>query len=230
MPYRFAGVVVLASLSLFSGVAAAFSTTNHHLHHRRSKITPTIITDSPSQQTQLSAIPSRKEFLQSAFLVGGVSSVVVASFPDLALADEQEEDTVVDEKALPTTATEVPQSANLRSIIRAEKQLSKLELYAVNNDYESIKLALRNAPFSEVRKKSFAIIKEYADQPSKQEKLKVAYDAMIASIERLDNTAGLGMRGRKLPDDELLKTYQAASSSLTVWIAVINDVVATESA
>jgi hypothetical protein len=116
------------------------------------------------------------------------------------------------------------QSSNLRSLKRAEKQLSKLEFYAVENEYENMKLALRNAPFSEVRKNSFALIKEFAGAPDQQSKLTASYEVFISTVEKLDSTASLGMRGRKLDNGALLQSYQACSKALGDWIAVATEV------
>ena len=116
------------------------------------------------------------------------------------------------------------QSSNLRSLKRAEKQLSKLEFYAVENEYESMKLALRNAPFSEVRKNSFALIKEYAGEPDQQSKLTASYEVFISAVEKLDSTASLGMRGRKLDNGALLQSFQDTAKALADWIAVATEV------
>ena len=116
------------------------------------------------------------------------------------------------------------QSSNLRSLKRAEKQLSKLEFYAVENEYESMKLALRNAPFSEVRKNSFALIKEYAGEPDQQSKLTASYEVFISAVEKLDSTASLGMRGRKLDNGALLQSFYDTAKALADWIAVATEV------
>jgi hypothetical protein len=122
------------------------------------------------------------------------------------------------------SATTLIESSNIRSLKRAEKQLGKMELYAVENDYEAIKQAIRNAPFSEIRKNSFALIKEYASQPDLQSKLTASYQVFISSLETMDSTASLGMRGRKLDNGALLKSYQATSVALNEWIAVASAV------
>ena len=170
-----------------------------------------------SSSTELYAVHSRKEFLQTL----GVAGMVLASpMNNVAFA----EDAVVDTVGEDTAVSGLLQSPNLRSLKRAQKQLSKMEFYATENDYESLKVAIRNAPFSECRLKSFAILKEYKDQPAKQEKLKASYDTFIASVEKMDNTAGLGMRGRSMSKDAMLKDYQTAAANMAAWIAAIESV------
>lgn len=174
-----------------------------------------------SSSTELHAVHSnsRKEFLQTI----GVASMVLASpiMNNVAFA----EDAVVVGEETAVSAGLLVQSPNLRSLKRAQKQLSKMEFYATENDYESLKVAIRNAPFSECRLKSFAILKEYKDQPAGiQEKLKASYDTFIASVEKMDNTAGLGMRGRSMSKDAMLKDYQTAAANMAAWIAAIESV------
>ena len=144
-----------------------------------------------------------------------------SSMPSMARAAENDITTTSDLAASrDSDFSSAPSSPNIRSLKRAEKQLSKMEFYAVDNDYEAIKLAMRNAPFSEIRKNSFALIKEYASQPDQQSKLTASYDAFITSLEKMDSTASLGMRGRKLDNGALLQSYQATSRALNEWIAV----------
>lgn len=176
-----------------------------------SKPSPT----APSSSTQLHATQgelSRRNFAETL----GVAVAFLAS-PKLALADEEEE------SAGSGGVTGILQSSNLRSLKRAEKQLGKLEFYAVENEFENMKLGLRNAPFSEIRKNSFALIKEYASQPDQQSKLTASYNVFISAVERLDSTASLGMRGRKMDDGAFLKMFQETSKALSEWIAVATE-------
>lgn len=151
---------------------------------------------------------SRRGFVQSL----GLASMTVMAPP--AFAEETESESV----------STIILSPNLRSMKRAEKQLSKMEFYAVENDYENLKLAIRNAPFSEIRKNSYALIKEYAGRSDEQAKLNSSYVAFIAALEKMDSTASLGLRGRKLESDEMLKCFQATSVALNNWIAVATEV------
>lgn len=171
-----------------------------------------------SSTTELQAVNSRKEVLQTLGLAG---MILASPMNNVAFAEDA---TTVDTAGDETAVSGMLQSPNLRSLKRAEKQLSKMEFYATENDYESLKAAIRNAPFSECRLKSFAILKEYKDQPVKEEKLKASYDTFIASVEKMDSTAGLGMRGRNLSKDAMLKDYQAAAANMAAWIATIESV------
>lgn len=160
---------------------------------------------------------SRRGFVQNLGIAGMTAAAFLAS-PVTAYAEELES------QSTESVVIGVPQSSNLRSIKRAEKQLSKLEFYAVENEFENMKLGLRNAPFSEVRKNCFALIRDYAGQPEQQSKLTASYDNFIRAVEKLDNTAGLGMRGRKLDNGELLQSFQASSAALNDFIAVATQV------
>ena len=150
---------------------------------------------------------SRRGFAES--LAGAVAFLAL---PKPAFADDDTDSA--------GGVSNILQSSNLRSLKRAEKQFEKLELYAVANEYENIKLGIRNAPFSEVRKNSFALIKEYSDQPDKKAKLTASYEVFISAVETLDSTSSLGMRGRKLGNGALLQSFQATSKALSDWIAV----------
>lgn len=167
----------------------------------------------PASTSQLYARSERELSRRSFALISGSAVASLVAKP--AIADEMES---------PSVSNSILQSSNLRSLRRAEKQLSKLEFYAVENEYENMKLALRNAPFSEVRKNSFALIKEYAGQPDQQAKLNESYELFISAVEKLDSTASLGLRGRKLDKGALLQSFQATAKALSDWIAVAAEV------
>lgn len=164
---------------------------------------------------------SRRGFVQNMGLAGVAAAFAASSIP--ALAEEGGVEAIIgDATAGEATATVMGtiQSSSLRSVKRAEKQLSKLELFAADNDYEDLKLGLRNAPFSDVRKNCSTVIKEFSGNPDLQSKLTASYTEFIKAVENLDNTAGLGMRGRKLDSGALLQCFQATSASLNGFIAV----------
>lgn len=174
------------------------------------------------QSSSGNLVSSRKDFFQTIrFSAGLTASSLWFPISDVANAAE---DVLGSDDAISASVSGILQSSNLRSLKRAEKQLSKLEFYAVENDYENMKLAIRNAPFSEVRKNSFALIKEFSQQPAEQEKLTASYEIFISSLEKMDSTASLGMRGRKLEKDALLQAYQATASSFSDWIQVVTEV------
>lgn len=175
-------------------------------------------------------VPSARKQLLQTMGVSALGWALSSSMPNVAFAAENDDSTtsseLVDSAARSRSSDTgfLPSSPNIRSLKRAEKQLSKMEFYAVDNDYEAIKLAIRNAPFSDIRKNSFALIKEYASQPEQQSKLTASYEAFISSLEKMDSAASLGMRGRKLDNGALLQSYQATSLALNEWIAVASAV------
>jgi hypothetical protein len=167
----------------------------------------------------------RKNFLQTLGFTGLGWALSGSTY---SMANASGEDDGTTSSGASTTGggvmTTLQESSNVRSLKRAEKQLSKMELYAVENDYEAMKLAIRNAPFSEIRKNSFALIKDFADQPDLQVKLTASYEVFIRSLENMDSTASLGLRGRKLDNGALLQSFQTTSVALNEWIAVASAV------
>ncbi|CAB9529976.1 expressed unknown protein [Seminavis robusta] len=126
---------------------------------------------------------SRKEVLSALGWTAAAWAVSGTLDNKAYAAEEGEAATVVVEESV---VSPILQSSNLKSIKKAEKQLSKLEFYAVQNDFEALKVEIRNAPFSEIRKNSFKFIKEYAGQEETQSKLSASYDVFITSLEKMD--------------------------------------------
>jgi hypothetical protein len=113
----------------------------------------------------------------------------------------------------------VASPAALRSVKRAQKQLQNLLPPAQANDYMQIKTFLRKAPFADVRQKSFVLLRGGEDGPNAQT-LESTYKAFIASVEQIDNTAGLGMRGRKIPELRLTEEFYVVESTMEAFLKV----------
>jgi hypothetical protein len=55
------------------------------------------------------------------------------------------------------------------------------------------------------------------------DELDVVYKAFVASIEKIDNTAGLGYRGRKIPQLQLSEQYLVVQSTLADFLKVAEE-------
>jgi len=118
--------------------------------------------------------------------------------------------------------SKVASSSALRNVKRAQKQLDTLELYVVNDQYTELKVAIREAPLSEVRKAAFTLVRGGEDGPD-ADKLTASYQKFIASLEKMDSQAGLGMRGRKLSSGELLGDYNDCLKALRDFVLVAEE-------
>jgi hypothetical protein len=156
-----------------------------------------------TQSTPRSSSVSRKTF------VNGVVAGVIGStvLPGVAKAD---------------ITNKLASTAALRKLKRAQNQLPKLEPIAEANDFAGVKEFLRTPPFGDSRKDCFVLVKGAEDGP-KVEELDVVYKAFIASIENIDNTAGLGYRGRKIPQLQLSEQYLVVESTLVDFLKVAEE-------
>lgn len=153
---------------------------------------------------------TRQEFLQT---IAG--SVVATTFlnPQLVRADDETTTTEEEDKR---GVSNILNSSSLRNLKRSQKQFSRMEFYAADNDYQGLKGAIREAPFSDIRKTASSISKEL--EPTKQEEFMTSYKKFIATLEKLDSNASLGMRGRKLDDGVFLKSYDDCVKALSEMI------------
>jgi len=124
--------------------------------------------------------------------------------------------------ALADVTNKVASPAALRSVKRAQKQLSDLQPVAAADDFVQVKAFLRTPPFSDVRKNCFVIVRG-GDEGPMAEELQSTYKAFIASIEKIDSTASLGMRGRKIPEIQLSEEYLLVESSINDFIKVAEE-------
>mmetsp|Transcript_30132 Transcript_30132/g.72332 ORF Transcript_30132/g.72332 Transcript_30132/m.72332 type:complete len:196 (+) Transcript_30132:77-664(+) len=114
-------------------------------------------------------------------------------------------------------------SANaLRNIKRAQKQLPKLQTVAESNDFAGVKEFMRTPPFGDSRKYCFTIVRGAEDGPKAAE-IETVYKAFVSSIEKIDGTASLGFRGRKIPQLQLSEEYLVVQSSLADFLKVAED-------
>ena len=146
---------------------------------------------------------SRKSF------VGGLVTGMIGNslLPNVANAD---------------ITNKVASSTALRDVKRAQKQLEKLATPVETNDFTGVKAFLRTPPFADVRKNCFVLVRGAEDGP-KVEEMDGVYKAFIASIEKIDSTASLGFRGRKIPQLQLSEEYLVVQSTLTDFIKVAEE-------
>lgn len=108
------------------------------------------------------------------------------------------------------------ESAALRNVKLAAKTTnSQLSEYIDMNEYIAIKEVLRVAPFSNLRKSGSTLVRA----ASATEDLQKGYQKMIASLENLDSTASLGMRGRKLSETQLRQSFVDFAGALDAFVA-----------
>ncbi len=143
---------------------------------------------------------SRRQYVQG-LAVGVVGSVLL---PNSASAD---------------VTNKIASSAALRSVQRSQKQLKGLLPFAQTNDFLQVKNFLRTPPFVDVRKNCVILVRGGEDGP-KADELQSSYKAFIGSVEKIDSTASLGMRGRKIPDLQMSDEYMTIESTLNAFIKV----------
>lgn len=147
---------------------------------------------------------SRREAMSSLLvgLVGGAT--VVLADPAIAQAD---------------ITNKIASSAAFRSLQRAEKKLPSLLPTVQENDFVGVKSFFRTPPFDEVRKNGSILVRGGEDGPKANE-LQVSYKDLIGSIEKIDGTASIGMRGRKVPQLQLLQEYDTVLTSMGSFLKV----------
>jgi hypothetical protein len=116
----------------------------------------------------------------------------------------------------------VASSTAIRGVKRAQKQIDALELYVVNDQYLEFMGAIREPPISEIRKACTTLVRGGEDGKD-AEKLVSSYQSFISSFEKMYTTAGLGTRGRKLKDGELLGFYKETVTALASFVDVAED-------
>ena len=116
----------------------------------------------------------------------------------------------------------VASSAAIRNVKRAQKQLDTLELYVVNDDYVQLMQAIRDPPLADLRKACTTLVHGGDDGPN-ADKLAYLYKRLIASLEKMYSTAGLGIKGRKLQEGELLAYYRDTVSALGNFVVVAEE-------
>ena len=129
---------------------------------------------------------------------------------------------VLPEAANADITNKVASSTALRNLKRAQKQLEKLNPIVENNDFAGVKEFLRTPPFADVRKNCYVLLRGAEDGP-KVDELDKVYKAFIASIEKIDSTASLGFRGRKIPQLQMVDEYLVIKSALVDFLKVAEE-------
>lgn len=155
------------------------------------------------QGFSISGQSSRRKVLE------GASASVAATllFPSIARAD---------------ITNKVASSVAVRKVKSAQKQLNTLELYVVDDQLVELKQAIREPPLSEIRKSGTTLVRGGEDGPD-AEKLATLYQKFIGTLEKLDNEAGLAIRGRKLNEGQLLGDYKDCVVALGDFVVVADE-------
>eukprot|EP00546_Thalassionema_frauenfeldii_P002220 CAMPEP_0178937360 /NCGR_PEP_ID=MMETSP0786-20121207/25707_1 /TAXON_ID=186022 /ORGANISM="Thalassionema frauenfeldii, Strain CCMP 1798" /LENGTH=169 /DNA_ID=CAMNT_0020615909 /DNA_START=75 /DNA_END=585 /DNA_ORIENTATION=- len=127
------------------------------------------------------------------------------------------------EEARADITNKLASAAALRKVRQGQQKLKEMEFYVVNNDYTSLQLALRKEPFFDIRKNSYILVRGGDDGPLAGD-LERCYKTFMASLEKMDTTATLGLRGRRpLEDGEFYHSYRSTVESLENFLAVANE-------
>ena len=166
----------------------------------RSTKTGTVVMAASSSDTFLT---DRKAFLQTTALSFGSAAMLVGtSSPAPAHAD---------------VTNKVASSAALRNVKLVQKRLAGLADTVAQNEYQELKEALRVAPFSDLRKNMTTLVRGGEDGPDAQA-LQDKYKTFIAKLEKMDTTATLALRGKKLNEGDFNSTYQATVDALADFV------------
>jgi hypothetical protein len=130
-----------------------------------------------------------------------------------------------------TGANQISYSAALRNVKSVQKKFGALELYVVEDEYGSLREAIRVAPFSEVRKSCTTLVRASSEDVEGGgeavspvgEALAARYKTFIANFEKMDGTASLAMRGKKLKEGEFYGTYQATVAALDDFLLLAQE-------
>lgn len=145
-------------------------------------------------------LADRKTFLQTAALSFGSATAMFTSLP--AHAD---------------VTNKVASSAALRNVKLVQKRLASLADTVAQDEYQELKDALRVAPFSDLRKNMTVLVRGGEDGPDAQV-LQDKYKTFIAQLEKMDTTATLALRGKKLNEGDFSSTYQATVDALADFV------------
>mmetsp|Transcript_61139 Transcript_61139/g.149667 ORF Transcript_61139/g.149667 Transcript_61139/m.149667 type:complete len:234 (+) Transcript_61139:136-837(+) len=156
-----------------------------------------------------SSSSSRRDVLQLAFvgLVGSVSSFNVVGV-EPANAD-------VTNKVQSTTA--------LRNLQRCSKTLPKLSASVSEGDYLGVKSFFRTPPWDESRKNGQILVRGGEDLGKKSNELAEKYKKFISSVEKIDGSASLGIRGRTIDPKQFSQEYDSVQSTLKDFIQIAEE-------
>lgn len=186
--------LVLAAAASFAVLADGFSTNSVSTSTQRT---------ASSSSTALDAASRRNVLTEFAVGLAAATATAVA-IPQVANAD-------VTNKVASTPA--------LRKLKRAQQILPKLLPTVQSNDYVAVKAFFRTPPFDDVRKSAFIIVRGGEDGPRAGE-LEASYKQFIASVEKIDGTASLGMRGRSIQPLQMAQEYDTIVATMESFLKV----------
>jgi len=165
------------------------------------------INNHSNKEVELSS--SRRDVLQLAFVgvVGSVSSFNVVGV-EPANAD-------VTNKVQSTTA--------LRNLQRCSKTLPKLSASVSEGDYLGVKSFFRTPPWDESRKNGQILVRGGEDLGKKSNELAEKYKKFISSVEKIDGSASLGIRGRTIDPKQFSQEYDSVQSTLKDFIQIAEE-------
>ena len=122
------------------------------------------------------------------------------------------------ESAHADVTNKLASSAALRAMTRAQTQLpTKLLPDVQANNFIGVKARLREPPFDLVRKNALVLVRGGEDGPRAKE-LVSSYKSLISTLEKIDGTASLGMRGRTIGDLEMTQEYEDIVAALDAFL------------
>jgi hypothetical protein len=218
--------LILASAS----IATAFST----LDNGSSKIP--LAPPALSVEAAAAASP-RRAFLQQLGAAAGSASVLAFSRPRPAAA-------------YVASAAAMDPSVAMRTVKTSLRRLQAETFadYVAFNEYEALRKALRDSPFSEIRKSCTSLIRTASSSATTAssdgdaaasagsnnspvaDDLSAKYRKFIASMERMDATASVATRGRQLEPGELKAAYSDTVSALQEFLGAAQEAVDTSGA
>jgi len=115
----------------------------------------------------------------------------------------------------------VASTAAIRILQRAKLQLPiKVFPYIEKKDYLNIKGALREPPFDSIRKYASVLVRGGEDLGDQAIELENSYKKLVQSLEKLDNTSSLGVRGSKISSLRMKEEYDTFVLALDSFLTL----------
>jgi hypothetical protein len=159
--------------------------------------------------TSMGWSPSAQPAISRKVLLDGLATAVIGN---MVLASPANAD----------VTSKLASASAIKNVKRSQKQLESLLPVAQANDFLGVKSFLRTPPLDEVRKPTFLLVRGGEDGP-KADELQAAYKAFIASIEKIDGTASLGARGRKIDPFQMSEECQVVESTMKDFLKVAEE-------
>lgn len=163
------------------------------------------------QPSSSAAATSRRAFFsdgagKALVLGGGFVAAATAASPKAA-------------NAIDVTSSKLASPGALRSVKSSLRKMSTLDGLVSDGGYAEIREALRVPPVSDLRKSCATIIYgSGGDINDPGQELTGGYKSVVASLEKMDSLAGLGARGRTIPQSELAAALDGTKSSLNEFV------------